>query len=357
MKRRHASNALRAALDPGPDPYAHVDVRLATKLGGALYLIGVAYVLIVLPLAPPEHGTLSWIGVGACLVAAVATGVAMLRRAKPMTPDALLALTLAGVVITAVYRGVAGAGGPFHQLLLLACLYGAAVHPARRAFAVLGLASVAAASPAFYGDAGEDFLPLLVGHLALTWSLGVLILVWTSRMRALRREVDEARERADHLARIDPLTGLGNRRALEEALPVAVAAARRSDLPLSVMVADLDDFKSVNDAFGHHAGDDVLKAAARAFTNAVRVPDPCFRWGGDEFVALLPGADVATARTVAGRVAASVAAQCSRPDGEPVRITLGATELQPGESGEDLMARADALLLEGKASRTEPRAA
>ena len=343
--------ALRRALDPGPEPYAHVDLRLATRLGGALYLIGVAYVLIVLPLAPPERGTLGWVGVVACLAAAVGIGVAMMRRKTAMKPDELLALTFAGITVAATYRYAAGAGGPFHQLLLLACLYGAAVHPAPRAFLVLGYTSVAAASPAVYGDTGQDFVPLLVGHLALTWSLGVLILVWTTRVRALRREVSEAREQADHLARIDPLTGLGNRRALEEALAVAVAHARRADMPLSVLVADLDDFKSVNDSFGHHAGDDVLKAASRAFTGAVRLPDPCFRWGGDEFVALLPGADEETAREVADRISATVAAHCTRPDGLPLKMTIGATELTEGETGDQLIARADALLIDGKARR------
>lgn len=351
MSRRHALPALRRALDPGPDPYEHVDLRLATKLGGALYLIGVAYVLIVLPLAPPDRGHAGWIGVAACLAAAVGTGVTMLRRKAPMKPDELLALTFAGIVVAATYRWAAGTGGPFHQLLLLACLYGSAVHPAPRAFLVLVATTVAAASPAVYGDTGSDFVPLLVGHLALLWSLGVLILVWTTRVRSLRREVSEAREQADHLARIDPLTGLGNRRALEEALAMAVAHARRADMPLSVLVADLDDFKSVNDSFGHHAGDDLLKAAARAFTGAVRLPDPCFRWGGDEFVALLPGADEGTANEVAGRIAAAVAATCLRPDGQALKMTIGATELDEGESGDQLIARADALLIDGKARR------
>ena len=354
MSRRQALPALRRALDPGPDPYAHLDVRLATKLGGALYLIGVAYVLIVLPLAPPDRGTVGWVGVAVCLGAAVATGVAMLRRRQPMKPEELLALTFAGISVAATYRWAAGAGGPFHQLLLLACLYGCATHPARRALVVLAFASVAAATPALYGDTGQDFVPLLVGHLALTLSLGVLILVWTTRVRALRREVSEAREQADHLARIDPLTGLGNRRALEEALAVAVSSARRADLPLSVLVADLDDFKSVNDTFGHHAGDDVLKAAARAFTGALRLPDPCFRWGGDEFVALLPGADEATAQEVATRIAACVAESCTRPDGRPLKMTIGATELTGGETGDELIARADALLIDGKARRGAP---
>jgi hypothetical protein len=218
--------AVRAALDAGPQPYAHLDVRLATRLGGALFLIGIAYVLIVLPLAPPERGAGGWLGIATLLAIAIGTGVTMLRRRTPMRPDALLAVTFGGIALAATYRWVAGGGGPFHQLLMLCCLYGAAVHPVRRAAAVVAATSVAAASPAFYGDTGADFLPLLIGHLALTWSLAVLILVWTTRVRALRAEVHEAREQADHLARIDALTGLGNRRALEEALPVAVAAAR-----------------------------------------------------------------------------------------------------------------------------------
>jgi diguanylate cyclase (GGDEF)-like protein len=344
--------AARSALDAGPEPYAHLDIRLATKLGGALFLIGIAYVLIVLPLAPPNHGTAGWAGIAALLLVAVGTGVGMLRRRTPMSPDMLLAVTFGGILLAAVYRWVAGGGGPFHQLLLLCCLYGAAVHPARRAAAALAVTSLAAASPVLYGDTGQDFLPLLIGHLALTWSLGILILVWTTRMRKLRAEVTEAREQADHLARIDSLTGLGNRRALEEALPVAIAAARRAVHPLSVMVADLDDFKRVNDTFGHHAGDDVLREAARAFTNAVRVPDPCFRWGGDEFVALLPGADLATAREVSERVAAAVAAACTGPDGQPVRITVGIAELDAAETGEQMVVRADADLLDGKNRRS-----
>ena len=351
MSRRHAVSAVRRALDAGPEPYAHLDVRLATKLGGALYLIGVAYVLIVLPLAPPERGMDGWIGVVACLAAAVTAGVYMLRRRTPMEPDQLLALTIAGILVAAGYRWAAGTGGPFHQLLLLACLYGSAVHPAKRALLVLALTTAAAASPALYGDTGPEFIPLLVGQLALIWSLSALILVWTTRIRSLRREVSEAHEQADHLARIDPLTGLGNRRALEEALAVAVASARRADLPLSVLVADLDDFKSVNDSFGHHAGDDLLKAAARAFTSALRLPDPCFRWGGDEFVALLPGAGEETAREVAGRISAAVATACTRPDGRPLKLTIGATELDDGESGDELIVRADELLLDGKARR------
>ena len=343
--------AVRRALDPGPDPYEHLDRRLATKIGGALFLIGIAYVLIVLPLAPPERGVEGWIGVALCVALAVTFGVAMLRWPRPMHPDTLLMLTYGGVVVSAIYRWAAGAGAPFHQLLLLGCLYGAAIHHPRRAFSVFGATTLAAASPALYGDTGADFVPLLVGHLALTWSLGTVILVWTMHVRAQRREVNEAREQADHLARIDSLTGMGNRRALEEALLMAVAAARRSDQPLAVIVTDLDDFKSINDSFGHHAGDDMIRAAARAFTGAVRVPDPCFRWGGDEFVALLPGADIETAREVAERVSATVRATCTRPDGRPVRITVGLAELQEGESGEELVARADAELLGRKGAR------
>lgn len=125
-------------------------------------------------------------------------------------------------------------------------------------------------------------------------------------------------------ARVDALTGLRNRRALEEALPEAVALARRTSRPLSVLVGDLDDFKAINDTLGHQAGDDVLRKAAQSLTAAVRLSDPCFRWGGDEFVAILPDAGYGEASDVAARARETVSLSCRTPEGRPLRITIGA---------------------------------
>jgi diguanylate cyclase (GGDEF)-like protein len=340
----------RKAFDAGPTPYAHVDTQLATKLGGAIFLVGIAYAVLVLPVSAPR-GPLGVPGYVACMLLSASIGIGLLRRRTPADPLLLYGLCFAGMAIATVFRASAGPGSPFQQLLFLMTMYTCAVHPGRRAAVVLVAGTASALSPMLYEEGSGDFAALTLSHLALTWSLAAIILIWTTRVRALRAEVQLARETAERHARVDDLTGLGNRRALEEAIPAAVALARRQGLPLSVLVADLDDFKAVNDDFGHQAGDELLRDAARAFTLAVRVPDPCFRWGGDEFVALLPGADLAEAREIAGRVQEGVARACVRPDGRPLRISAGAAELYPNDTGAELLARADLDLRETKAAR------
>ncbi|MGI8624675.1 MAG: GGDEF domain-containing protein [Solirubrobacteraceae bacterium] len=113
----------------------------------------------------------------------------------------------------------------------------------------------------------------------------------------------------------------------------------------------MDEFKGVNDAFGHQAGDDALRKAAQSLTAAVRLSDLCFRWGGDEFVAILPEAAYGEACDIAERVRSTVVLACRTPDDRPLRVTVGAAQLGPGEKGDDLVARADAALLAGKAAR------
>src|SRR5690606_24631469 len=116
-----------------------------------------------------------------------------------------------------------------------------------------------------------------------------------------------------------------------------------------------DDFKDINDDHGHQAGDDILRCVARGLAAALRLNDPCFRYGGDEFVAILLDADLTTARTVATRVQRTVGLACRTPAGAPVRLTVGVAELVAGETGADLFARADAQLLATKAARRQAR--
>lgn len=338
--------ALRAP-DAGGDAYEHLDLRLATRLGGALFLIGIAYVLIVAPLAPPRD----WRIVGGCLAVGAASAVWLLSPRPPRSPEALLAFPYFAVALAALYRYGAGPGSPFQQLLFLIALYTAAVHPVRRTAGVLAAATAAAISPALYETMRPSFAAEALGQLALVWSLSAVVLVWVTRTRDLRRELAEAREEAERHARLDALTGLANRRAFQETLPRLTADARRHDRPLAVLVADVDAFKSVNDAFGHPAGDEVLRGVARALTAAVRMPDPCFRWGGDEFVALLRDATLESAREIAARVAGTVALSVRTPDGMPIGISVGCAELLDGETGEDMTARADTELIAAKARR------
>ena len=153
---------------------------------------------------------------------------------------------------------------------------------------------------------------------------------------------------AEDLARRDPLTGLGNRLNLEETLAVEVARARRQGTPLSLIIGDLDEFKEVNDRLGHGVGDDCLRQVASALVEASRTEDQCFRWGGDEFVVVLPATAEAEAAEVRRRVCAAASEVCAAPGERRVRLTCGTAELQPDDDVEDLLAKADDVLLAAK---------
>jgi diguanylate cyclase (GGDEF)-like protein len=106
-------------------------------------------------------------------------------------------------------------------------------------------------------------------------------------------------------SRRDALTGLPNRRAFHERLPIELARASRSGHPLALVLLDLDGFKAVNDRLGHPAGDEVLRAVARILDQS-RAADDCFRIGGDEFAILMPETEAIHARTAAERVAGQI---------------------------------------------------
>lgn len=169
-------------------------------------------------------------------------------------------------------------------------------------------------------------------------------------LRAGEAEEAELAALAD-LALRDPLTGLPNRRAFDEALRREVARARRDRARLGVAVLDVDRFKDVNDRHGHAAGDVALAEVARRAAAALRAGDLLARVGGEELAALLPGADVAAAAEVAERVRRAVAAGPVRAGGQAIAVTvsLGCAELAPGDAdGGALFARADAQLYRAK---------
>lgn len=155
------------------------------------------------------------------------------------------------------------------------------------------------------------------------------------------------------LARTDALTGLPNRRALEEELSRAAARALRGGSPLSALVLDVDRFKQVNDRHGHAAGDAVLAAVAARAAGALRAGDVMARIGGEEFAVLLPGADLARAAEAAERIRAAIAAEPIAAGGLALDVTasIGCAALSPGEAeGSALLARADAKLYEAKSA-------
>ena len=151
------------------------------------------------------------------------------------------------------------------------------------------------------------------------------------------------------LARKDPLTGVGNRRALDEKLNEVCAAQTRITIQSSLIILDIDNFKEFNDEFGHAAGDQILVRLTEIIDLRIRVTDSLYRIGGEEFVVVLEGQDKEKARRLAEQLRTLVEANELAPSGS-VTISLGVAELAAGESPAQWLKRADVALYESKRS-------
>jgi diguanylate cyclase (GGDEF)-like protein len=150
-------------------------------------------------------------------------------------------------------------------------------------------------------------------------------------------------------ALVDGLTGLANRRAAADALRAEAARAERLDTPLSIVLADLDGFKDVNDVHGHAVGDEVLRVFAQVLRETLRESDVAGRWGGEEFLLLLPGADEEGAAQLADRVRLALAER-DIPTAPGLRVTasFGVAEYAGQTNTEQLVAAADSALYRAK---------
>jgi diguanylate cyclase (GGDEF)-like protein/PAS domain S-box-containing protein len=163
----------------------------------------------------------------------------------------------------------------------------------------------------------------------------------------------EASEKFRQAASCDHLTGIANRRTFFEAAELELERWRRSPRPLAVILFDADNFKRINDTYGHPAGDAVLRHLAMTLSNTFRQVDIVARVGGEEFAVLLPSTDLASAASIAERVRRKIAADPVEVDGASIAYTIsgGVALMGPGMSGlDDLLKRADAALYAAKAS-------
>jgi diguanylate cyclase (GGDEF)-like protein len=187
------------------------------------------------------------------------------------------------------------------------------------------------------------------GLLALA-ALMLLTLVLT---RPLLRAFQWTEEQASE-ARIDALTGLANRRAVEEILAAEISRAQRFAHALAVVLLDLDRFKEINDSFGHAAGDAMLREVSRLLISLARQGDTVGRWGGEEFVVVLPETDLAGARRFAERLRRTIEAHAV---GEmKTSASCGVATKLPEDSVEELVGAADKALYQAKSNgrnRTE----
>jgi diguanylate cyclase (GGDEF)-like protein/PAS domain S-box-containing protein len=167
----------------------------------------------------------------------------------------------------------------------------------------------------------------------------------SSKLAAIERAAE-----MEQLALIDPLTTVGNRRYTERVLREKHSLFRREGDVFAVLLLDLDRFKTVNDRYGHDAGDAVLQAVSRTLVNNLRSFDFLGRWGGEEFLAVLTNADAARATLVAGRCCGLVRSCQVRWSGHVIQptISIGAAVVKSGDSIDSLLARADARLYAAK---------
>jgi diguanylate cyclase (GGDEF)-like protein len=187
------------------------------------------------------------------------------------------------------------------------------------------------------------------GLLALLALMLLTFVLARPLLRTFRWTEEQASE-----ARIDALTGLANRRALEEILAAEISRAERFAHQLAVVLLDLDRFKEINDSFGHAAGDVMLRAVSHLLTSLARQGDTVARWGGEEFVVVLPETDLAGARRFAERLRRTIE---GHPVGEmKTSASCGVATMLPEDSVEALLRAADQALYQAKTNgrnRTE----
>jgi len=168
------------------------------------------------------------------------------------------------------------------------------------------------------------------------------------------RQLEDAVEKLETLASTDPLTKLANRRSIQDTLERRFAEAQRHGTDLVCVMIDLDRFKPINDTLGHQMGDNLLVTAARVLEANCRRSDVAGRYGGDEFVLLLPGADIEEARQVARRIQHQFrqATRVMLPEGNETDMSLGLAcmSINHPASADQLVALADAALYQAKAA-------
>lgn len=212
-----------------------------------------------------------------------------------------------------------------------------------QALVLTGNASVETAVEALRAGAYDYLMKplesLAVFELSLTRAL---------EHRHLLRENARLFAEVQRLAVTDPLTGLFNRHKLNEALEAEVDRGNRYQRPLSLIMIDLDDLKSINDRHGHPAGDTVLVEVARRIRGEIRKVDIPTRYGGDEFLVLLPEADRKEAETVAGRIAQGIQG-ISAQGAESVSASIGVAQLEEGmRTPEKFLRHVDQAMYEAK---------
>lgn len=324
-------NLSHTAIVPAPTEYGFVVANSLITTGHVFVLVGVLRYL----------GLRAWAGhllaaVALLLVAGLAVdelGESYRARIVVFSIAPLVLGIWAGVVL---WRSERPGMRLFHRIVAMVLLAYTAVVGVRMMNTLV--------QPAFTagwpteGLQGIAFLAAMIFGFLLTMALVVMM---------FREKQVELMD----LAEKDPLTGMNNRLSLAEIAGKYMERAERHGLELSVMLFDLDHFKRVNDRFGHQMGDRVLSKVAGQIGQVIRGRDVAFRFGGEEFLALLPGAGRDEAEQVAERLRQVIADHSIEVEGQPLTLTasFGVVQYRPGrESWDECVQRADRALYRAK---------
>ena len=270
---------------------------------------------------------------GAILV--VATGVYQNLPGRSRSLPLMMKVRLVIAVVTVAIAASTLTSGFGYNVagLVVIFLTGPYIAVDSRDLLTTNFAAVAALGLVMIGLPLEPFDKVGTGvFVALAIAVSTLLgrVLEASNRRAFSLELELLRD-----ARTDALTGLANRRAVDERGRIELKLSRRTKVPVSVLICDLDHFKSINDRFGHEVGDAALMAVARVLRGALRESDALGRWGGEEFIALLPATAHPGAVEVAERMRAAIAATRFRGIESGVTISIGVAS--SGEITDPLM--------------------
>jgi diguanylate cyclase (GGDEF)-like protein len=265
----------------------------------------------------------------------------LLDRLERLPRALTLALSLAAVLLIALAKHWAGPGFTF-LLFYLVPVFAAAWLVGRRAGVLISAVGALAYFLSEGLGRGFETRPLVPAFNFLA-RLGAFLFV-TYFVSALRRSLEQERR----LARTDALTGALNRRSFFEAADQEIKRARRHRHPFTVAYLDIDDFKELNDHFGHTAGDAALRTLTETIRRGVREIDSVARLGGDEFVLLMPETDDAAARSVVTRVRRNLA-RAAEENGWPISFSIGVvTWTTPPRTVDAMIKQADDTMYEVK---------
>ena len=326
------------------------------RISGWLWIVGASVGVVGTFLPGASHKDVIWVMLLSCVV--FAYGVASVTGLIPWERASMRSLAL-GMVFTVPVVGVAiyisgGSISYVEPLLFCSLLYAALFFPARWAWPLSIELVLVAGAPLFYEDGAtatafpSRYLALAAAFFALT---GVMV--------SLKRRLVGAEARQREIANVDPLTGIANRRAFDSALRRELAArvdpraGRRlgDGEPFALLVFDLDDFKAINDDYGHPVGDAVLRQTAQRAGSVLRSTDLLARIGGDEFAVIAPGSHGEGASRMGEAMATAIAHQTPGSKVPAPKVSLGVAVFhEDGESFEELLRRADQRLLRAKSS-------